>query len=114
MANNLNTDEKHLLCLYKEVHPGLTVRNLIAQCEETFGKTPSKSQISRVLVDHKNGKRWDVNKVDTRIVKRVRASKWPELEKGLDLWIMQVELPTEELKQRDVLGILPDWLSPAP
>ena len=96
MANALTALEKHQLCTYKDEYPNLSGVELTAYCTETFGKMPSKSQISRVLGDHKKGKRWNVTTDEGKTVKRIRGSKFPELEKALDLWIMQVKFACSE------------------
>ena len=97
MANALTTEEKHKLCLFIDDHPKAKAKDLIEYCRKEFQKEPSKSAISRVTEAHSSGKRFQAHRSNGKEVKRIREAKWPELEKALDLWIMDLRSDCQKL-----------------
>ena len=85
--NALSVREKKLICEHKAQNPGEKYAELLAFSEKNFNKTPSSSQISRVL---KEKEKWLATNENARPVKRIKLAKWPDLERALDLWLVQV------------------------
>jgi hypothetical protein len=66
--------EKKQLCQLKEANPKLSYKDLIAKAKEKFNKTPSNSQIARML--KRKGEYLILKDDNDDNRKRLRTAKW--------------------------------------
>jgi hypothetical protein len=89
--------EKEKLCQLKETNPKLSHKYLIAKAKEKFTKTPSDSQIARIL--KRKGAYLILKDDNDDNRERLRAAKWPAIDEATDIWFDRVCFRLPEIQQ---------------